>query len=160
METSFFFLIIMRRKRDQQTIKPSSSYSSSFSHLLPTFCICLVSFSQVVLGLNYTTFKPAVSTLRLARIQRHLDNINKPPIKTIRYERKEELMRRFFNNKKTINESNTYDGENHKEKGRAWQTWHRRGDNCPKGTVPIRRSSVADVLRAKSLYHFGKKQAV
>ncbi|XP_026435741.1 uncharacterized protein LOC113333513 [Papaver somniferum] len=198
METSFFFLI-MRRKRDQQTIKSSSYYSSSFSHLFLTFCICLVFFSQVVLGLNYTTFKPAVSTLRLARIQRHLDDINKPPIKTIesldgdiidcvhkriqpaldhpllknhkiqrvppkrprlRAERKEELMRSFFNNKKTINESDTDDGENHKEKGRAWQTWHRRGESCPKGTVPIRRSSVADVLRAKSLYHFGKKQTI
>jgi hypothetical protein len=26
------------------------------------------------------------------------------------------------------------------------------------GTVPIRRSAVHDVLRAKSLFHFGKKQ--
>ncbi|CAA6655359.1 unnamed protein product [Spirodela intermedia] len=39
----------------------------------------------------------------------------------------------------------------------AWQTWHHVG-HCPKGTVPIRRSSVDDVLRARSLYHFGKKQ--
>lgn len=39
----------------------------------------------------------------------------------------------------------------------AWQTWHQNGENCPKGTVPIRRSSVHDVLRAKSLYHFGRK---
>lgn len=41
---------------------------------------------------------------------------------------------------------------------RAWQTWHEGGERCPKGTVPIRRSTVNDVLRAKSLYHFGKKQ--
>lgn len=40
----------------------------------------------------------------------------------------------------------------------AWQMWHRNGTRCPKGTVPIRRSSVDDVLRAKSLYDFGKKQ--
>ena len=39
----------------------------------------------------------------------------------------------------------------------AWQTWHQSG-RCPKGTVPIRRSSVDDVLRAKSLYYYGKKQ--
>nr|DAD20120.1 TPA_asm: hypothetical protein HUJ06_021583 [Nelumbo nucifera] len=44
--------------------------------------------------------------------------------------------------------------------GRAWQTWHLGGERCPKGTVPIRRSSVNDVLRAKSLYHFGKKQRI
>ncbi|CAN1233899.1 hypothetical protein LINPERPRIM_LOCUS4037 [Linum perenne] len=37
--------------------------------------------------------------------------------------------------------------------------WHRNGTRCPKGTVPIRRSSVNDVLRAKSLFDFGKKQS-
>lgn len=40
----------------------------------------------------------------------------------------------------------------------AWQMWHRNGTRCPKGTVPIRRNTVHDVLRAKSLFHFGKKQ--
>ena len=39
----------------------------------------------------------------------------------------------------------------------AWQGWHHVG-HCPRGTVPIRRSTVDDVLRAKSLYHYGKKQ--
>lgn len=38
------------------------------------------------------------------------------------------------------------------------QMWHRNGTRCPKGTVPIRRSTVHDVLRAKSLFHFGKKR--
>lgn len=42
--------------------------------------------------------------------------------------------------------------------GGAWQMWHQNGTRCPKGTVPIRRSTVNDVLRAKSLYEFGKKQ--
>jgi len=41
----------------------------------------------------------------------------------------------------------------------AWQTWHLNGTRCPKGTVPIRRSTVHDVLRAKSLYDFGKKRS-
>ncbi|MBA0603152.1 hypothetical protein Gorai_003308, partial [Gossypium raimondii] len=40
-----------------------------------------------------------------------------------------------------------------------WQMWHRNGTRCPKGTVPIRRSTTRDVLRAKSLFHFGKKQS-
>ncbi|KAI3983182.1 hypothetical protein MKX01_039673 [Papaver californicum] len=83
-----------------------------------------------------------------------------PPMRPrLRAETKEELMRNFFNNKKKINESDT-DDDGEKHRGRAWQTWHRRGEICPKGTVPIRRSSVGDVLRAKSLYHFGKKQSV
>ncbi|KAG6404688.1 hypothetical protein SASPL_136941 [Salvia splendens] len=37
--------------------------------------------------------------------------------------------------------------------------WHQKGQLCPKGTVPVRRSSMQDVLRAKSLYNFGKKSA-
>ena len=40
----------------------------------------------------------------------------------------------------------------------SWQMWHQNGTRCPKGTVPIRRSTVDDVLRAKSLFDFGKKQ--
>ncbi|WJZ85724.1 hypothetical protein VitviT2T_005244 [Vitis vinifera] len=40
----------------------------------------------------------------------------------------------------------------------AWQVWHQNRTRCPKGTVPIRRTTVDDVLRAKSLYDFGKKQ--
>lgn len=43
-------------------------------------------------------------------------------------------------------------------RGQAWQIWHQNGEGCPKGTVPIRRSTTNDVLRAKSLYDFGKKQ--
>lgn len=39
-----------------------------------------------------------------------------------------------------------------------WQLWHQNGTRCPAGTVPIRRSEVHDVLRAKSLYDFGKKK--
>jgi len=49
--------------------------------------------------------------------------------------------------------------EEKKEREIIWQMWERNGTRCPKGTVPIRRSSVHDVLRAKSLYHFGKKPA-
>lgn len=43
--------------------------------------------------------------------------------------------------------------------GIAWghQMWHTNGTLCPRGTVPIRRTSVNDVLRAKSLFDYGKK---
>ncbi|KAL6989009.1 hypothetical protein U1Q18_014760, partial [Sarracenia purpurea var. burkii] len=43
-------------------------------------------------------------------------------------------------------------------RGVASQMWHQKGQRCPKGTIPIRRSTLHDVLRAKSLYDFGKKQ--
>lgn len=50
---------------------------------------------------------------------------------------------------KQTNRSNSVDG--------VWQMWHQKGQFCPKGTVPTRRSTLQDVLRAKSLYNFGKK---
>lgn len=40
----------------------------------------------------------------------------------------------------------------------AWQMWHVNGTRCPKGTIPIRRNTMNDVLRAKSLFDFGKKR--
>jgi hypothetical protein len=40
---------------------------------------------------------------------------------------------------------------------RAWQTWH-HGGHCPRGTVAIRRTTAADVLRASSsVSGFGRK---
>ena len=38
------------------------------------------------------------------------------------------------------------------------QVWHQNGTRCPKGTVPIRRIKVDDVLRAQSPHDFGRKQ--
>lgn len=37
------------------------------------------------------------------------------------------------------------------------QMWHHSG-NCPEGTVPIRRTTKEDILRADSLKQFGKKE--
>jgi hypothetical protein len=40
----------------------------------------------------------------------------------------------------------------------AWQTWHHAG-HCPRGTVPVRRTTADDVLRGRrSLFHFGRKR--
>ena len=36
------------------------------------------------------------------------------------------------------------------------QTWHKSG-SCPKGTIPIRRISRQELLRATSLEHFGRE---
>lgn len=40
----------------------------------------------------------------------------------------------------------------------SFQTWRVNGTRCPKGTVPVRRTTVKDVLRSKSLFDFGKKK--
>ncbi|XP_027352102.1 uncharacterized protein LOC113862967 [Abrus precatorius] len=125
-------------------------------------------------SLNYTRYRK-VSSLRLQRIQRHLDNINKPPVLTIEspdgdlidcvHKRKQPALDHPLLRNHKIQKVPTKMPKGMKVKREenivsegAWQMWHQNGTRCPKGTVPIRRSTVHDVLRAKSLYDFGKKQ--
>ncbi|KAF6144362.1 hypothetical protein GIB67_024589 [Kingdonia uniflora] len=144
--------------------------------LLSLFFLVLEGSSSLVLGLNYTRFK-TVGSLRFARIQRHLDKINKPAIKTIRSpdgdiidcvlkHEQPALDHPLLMNHKIQSVAperpksfRMYEGVryNSSDEG-AWQTWHQIEHQCPEKTIPIRRSSMHDVLRAKSLYHFGKKQ--
>ncbi|CAN6340779.1 unnamed protein product [Urochloa humidicola] len=37
------------------------------------------------------------------------------------------------------------------------QAWRRSGESCPEGTIPVRRTTEADVLRASSISRFGMK---
>lgn len=129
-------------------------------------------------SLNYTKYRQ-VGSLRLARIQKHLETINKPPVLTIQSpdgdiidcvpKRKQPALDHpLLKNHKIqrvapempkrmrVNVSRNEE-ERVRLKG-AWQAWHQSKERCPKGSVPIRRSHVHDVLRAKSLYHFGKKR--
>ncbi|KAK4282952.1 hypothetical protein QN277_014265 [Acacia crassicarpa] len=129
-------------------------------------------------ALNYTRYRP-VSSLRLERIQRHLRKINKPPLLTIEspdgdvidcvHKRKQPALDHPLLKDHKIQRAPTemprgkkeeVEGERSPEGAQEMmvtQMWHRNGTLCPKGTIPIRRSSVHDVLRAKSLFHFGKK---
>jgi hypothetical protein len=38
-----------------------------------------------------------------------------------------------------------------------FQLWSMSGESCPEGTIPIRRTSEQDMLRAKSVQRFGRK---
>ncbi|XP_058094952.1 protein neprosin [Magnolia sinica] len=155
----------------------SMSPPSLMTLLFIFFSLVFLDRSVGVTALNYTSHRK-VGTLRLARIQRHLNKINKPAVKTIQspdgdiidcvhQHRQPALDHPLLKNHKIQRvpakrprlskeeEARNYTGDGGLR--RAWQAWHESG-RCPKGTVPIRRSSVDDVLRAKSLYHYGKKQ--
>lgn len=62
--------------------KEMGSYPSSWLPCL-AFSLLLLLQSTNALALNYTTFHRQVSPLRLARIEQHLDKINKASLKTI-----------------------------------------------------------------------------
>ncbi|XP_059447131.1 protein neprosin [Corylus avellana] len=161
--------------------KRSAAGFSALLLLLPIFLITFLGRFQVVSGLSDTKYRQ-VSSLRLERIKGHLDKINKPAVLTIEspdgdtidcvHKRKQPALDHplLKNHKiqrhpsempkvKKDRVGDDDDDDDDKEAVRdAWQMWHRNGTTCPKGTVPIRRSTVGDVLRAKSLLHFGKKQ--
>ncbi|XP_038878456.1 uncharacterized protein LOC120070684 isoform X2 [Benincasa hispida] len=168
------------------SISISISNSSSPLHvlhfaLLFSLLVLLLQRFTLVCGLNYT-YKQ-VSSLRLERIQRHLDSINKPPLLTIQspdgdiidcvHKRKQPALDHplLKNHKiqrgptewpktKKVNENR--EGESGRGAGSgaggALQTWRVNGTRCPKGSIPVRRSTVNDVLRSKSLFDFGKKK--
>jgi len=38
-----------------------------------------------------------------------------------------------------------------------FQSWSLSGESCPEGTIPIRRTTEQDMLRASSINTFGRK---
>ncbi|XVE97637.1 hypothetical protein REPUB_Repub03eG0035900 [Reevesia pubescens] len=136
----------------------------------------LISSLFIVLAFSYLSSRvdgkvPSKETL--ADVDMKLKLLNKPAIKTIKSEDGDIIdcvdihkqpafdhpamknhviqMRPNFDvpkdNSSTKNESS---------KPVVFQTWQRSG-SCPKGTIPIRRIRRKDLLRAKSLEHFGRK---
>uniref|UniRef100_A0A6N2KHE5 Neprosin PEP catalytic domain-containing protein n=1 Tax=Salix viminalis TaxID=40686 RepID=A0A6N2KHE5_SALVM len=181
--------------------EPASTFAAAMPCYLPTVSLTVEqlkvkkSFAMkkigflppLVLALGFFPQAKSVA-LRLERIQRHLDKINKPAAMIIEspdgdiidcvHKRKQPALDHpLLKNHKIQREPPEMprlkvlkDGEElrpertkkSKEAGgvrrRSWQMWHRNGTRCPRGTVPIRRSTVDDVLRAKSLFDFGKKR--
>ncbi|CAD5332052.1 unnamed protein product [Arabidopsis thaliana] len=149
--------------------------------LLLFLLIVSLSLSQKVGHISaFNDTKPyrQVSSLRLARIQKHLNKINKSPVFTIQSpdgdvidcvpKRKQPALDHPLLKHHKIQKApkkmpkmkgkddDVKEAENVLEG--AWQMWHVNGTRCPKGTVPIRRNTMNDVLRAKSLFDFGKKR--
>ncbi|GER28300.1 hypothetical protein STAS_04076 [Striga asiatica] len=131
-------------------------------------------------NLNYTKHNSHLSSWRIARIKRRLDKINKPPvvaiespdgdiIDCIRKRKQLAMDHPILKNHKIqsippkMPKATKVDGANTTKRAdghkRLWQMWHQTCRSCPNGTVPVRRITVHDVLRAKSLYRFGKKRA-
>ncbi|KAJ9703091.1 hypothetical protein PVL29_004739 [Vitis rotundifolia] len=139
----------------------------------------------IVSGLEYSKDKQ-LSSLTLERIRKHLDKINKPAspdgdlidcidkwkqpafdhplLKNHKLQLVPPEMPRVRRMKEEEVKGDKHISSRENEErvvisGRgAWQVWHQNRTRCPKGTVPIRRTTVDDVLRAQSLYDFGKKQ--
>ncbi|VAI80191.1 unnamed protein product [Triticum turgidum subsp. durum] len=128
------------------------------------------------------------SSPKMARIQQHLDRANKPALRTIQSmdgdtidcvpRHKQHAMDHPLLRKHriqsapprpmpasatatataTFRASAAASGNATSRARAAWQTWHHAG-HCPKGTVPVRRTTAEDVLRGgQSLFRFGRKR--
>ncbi|KAM3193777.1 hypothetical protein ACQJBY_070418 [Aegilops geniculata] len=123
------------------------------------------------------------SAPKMARIQQHLDRANKPALRTIQSmdgdtidcvprHKQHALDHPLLKNHRiqsapprmpasataTFRASAAASANSTSRARAAWQTWHHAG-HCPKGTVPVRRTTAEDVLRGgQSLFRFGRKR--
>lgn len=110
---------------------------------------------------------------KMTRIQRRLGRINKPAVRSVQSldgdiidcvgRHKQHALDHPLLKKHKIQRVppqipfGATSAANESSSRTAWQTWQHVG-HCPRGTVPVRRTSAEDVMRARSLFRFGRKK--
>ncbi|KAI5665175.1 hypothetical protein M9H77_24498 [Catharanthus roseus] len=154
----------------------ASSSSSSSSSIICTFVVFLLVsilvLSKSILSdsINNQTFHPRQESHKLKRIRTYLKKINKPAVKTIQSGDGDlidcipsHLQPAFDHPKlkgqKPLEPPERPKGNNNSfdEMVENFQLWTNSGESCPQGTIPVRRTTEKDVLRANSLRRFGRK---
>ncbi|KAJ6680705.1 PROTEIN putative (DUF239)-RELATED-RELATED, partial [Salix purpurea] len=132
--------------------------------------ICPVSSSET--GSRHATnqtFRPQEELQKLKIIREHLEKINKPAVKTIQSP-VGDLIDCVLSHQQPAFDHPQLKGQKPLEpperpKGldptgmatENFQLWGLSGEACPEGTVPIRRTTEQDMLRASSIRRFGRK---
>ncbi|KAL3512791.1 hypothetical protein ACH5RR_025508 [Cinchona calisaya] len=121
-------------------------------------------------ALSNQTFRPAQELYRLKRIRSYLKKINKPAVKTVQSPDGDIIdcvashLQPAFDHPQLKGQKPLEPPE--RPKGHdsvdalkeSFQLWtDAAGEGCPDGTVPIRRTTEKDVMRASSLRRFGRK---
>ncbi|MQM11270.1 hypothetical protein Taro_044177 [Colocasia esculenta] len=153
--------------------------ASSHFRVLPIIaifvCFLLASLTSPAHALPAAnnTLRPRHELAKLRRIRAHLRKLNKPPVKTIQGPDGDLIdcipvhLQPAFDHPKLKGQKPVDPPERPKgllplgdpELAESFQSWSSSGESCPEGTVPIRRTTEADVLRASSVRRFGKKPA-
>ncbi|AQL03578.1 NEP-interacting protein 1 [Zea mays] len=122
--------------------------------------------------------RPGMEQLKRKRIRALLTKLNKPALKTIQSSDGDIIdcvpshLQPAFDHPKLRgekildpperpkNRNFTFGGSGRSRVGEVVvQAWHATGEACPEGTVPIRRTTEKDLLRASSLRRYGRKPA-
>ncbi|MQL72592.1 hypothetical protein Taro_004917 [Colocasia esculenta] len=117
------------------------------------------------------TFRPLEELAKLRKVRAHLRRLNKPSVKTVQSPEGDLIdcvpshLQPAFDHPKLKGQRLLDPPERPKGRARregeeteaSFQSWAAAGEWCPEGTVPIRRTTEADVLRASSIRTFGRK---
>ncbi|KAB2054835.1 hypothetical protein ERO13_A12G272700v2 [Gossypium hirsutum] len=118
--------------------------------------------------LQNCTLNPHKDIQKLRRVQAYLKKINKPAVKTIQSPDGDVIdcvpshLQPAFDHpqlkgQKPLKPAVRPKGHNLTEAvSESFQLWRDTGESCPKGTVPIRRTTEQDILRASSLRRYGR----
>lgn len=145
--------------------------------IIPIF----VSFLLVASSISFTsvsghnppanqTFRPDRELQKLKRVRAYLRKINKPAVKTIQSP-DGDLIDCVLSHLQPAFDHPELKGQRpldppERPKGYheltdtmsdSFQLWRFSNDSCPEGTVPIRRTTEEDLLRANSIQRFGRK---
>ncbi|KAI4336190.1 hypothetical protein L6164_014746 [Bauhinia variegata] len=164
------------------SLKLAASISENALPMLPIFVALLLMFTSIspVLSTNIVpdsghrlpanqSFRPEAELLKLRRIRAHLKRINKPAVKTIKSpdgdlidcvlsDHQPAFDHRELKGQKPLDPPERPKGYSNAETVKeSFQLWTDSGESCPEGTVPIRRTTEEDILRASSIRRFGRK---
>ncbi|KAJ0666576.1 putative neprosin [Helianthus annuus] len=117
------------------------------------------------------TFRPGEESKKMKLIRTHLLKINKPSVKTIQspdgdildcvmVHHQPAFDHPVLKGTKPLNPPERPNGHHHAGMElENYQLWSLSGEYCPEGTIPIRRTTEQDILRANSIKRFGRKIA-
>lgn len=170
----FCFDFDHRRRRRQQRTVDLSCYkippiTSVFVFMLLMFSHVFPATSAEELRQDHQIFRPREETNKMKLVKAHLMKINKPPVKSIQSPDGDTIdcvlthhQPAFDHPKlrgtKPMDPPVRPDGYDQAEmSSENHQLWSLSGESCPEGTIPIRRTTEKDILRANSIRKFGRK---
>ncbi|KAK7307236.1 hypothetical protein VNO77_40115 [Canavalia gladiata] len=138
--------------------------------LLVASLLCPVRSSQIGNApVSNQTFRPQEEVHKLNIIRTRLQQINKPAVKTIQSpdgdiidcvvsHQQPAFDHTLLKGQRPLDPPERPKGHNKmKILSENFQLWTLSGESCPQGTIPIRRTTEQDMLRASSVSRFGRK---
>ncbi|GLU03119.1 hypothetical protein SLE2022_203360 [Rubroshorea leprosula] len=156
----------------------SSSTCFQTSPIIPIFVSFLLVSSSICPVLSSEsgnphatnqTFRPEQELQKLRIIRQRLKKINKPAVKTIQspdgdiidcvlYHQQPAFDHPILRGQKPMDPPERPNGHNINEMVAVdFQLWSLSRESCPEGSIPIRRTTEQDMLRASSVSRFGRK---